>query len=195
MSGRDGINARARPAPGSARPAPAHPPRGPGAALIAGGGDDRNEAATGWRLRPAVPGDADACAAVFNAWVDATKWMPRVHTPHAVARHYREHVLGVCEVTVAAPAPGGRVGGFLAVDGEGLVAGFYLAPEARGRGVGTRLLEAAKGRRPEGLTLWTFVANEGARRFYARQGFVEIGRTAGENEEGLADVLLAWKPA
>ena len=56
-------------------------------------------------------------------------------------------------------------------------------------------MAAAKARRPEGLTLWTFVANEGARRFYAREGFVEVGRTEGENEEGLPDVLLAWKPA
>jgi GNAT superfamily N-acetyltransferase len=75
------------------------------------------------------------------------------------------------------------------------VGGLYLAPEARGRGVGRALVAAAKARRPEGLTLWTFVANEGARRFYAREGFVEVGRTEGENEEGLADVLLAWKPA
>jgi hypothetical protein len=37
------------------------------------------------------------------------------------------------------------------------------------------------------------VANEGARRFYARQGFVEIGRSEGENEEGLPDVLFRWR--
>ena len=40
------------------------------------------------------PGDAAACAAVFNAWVDATEWMPRVHPADDVERHYREHVLG-----------------------------------------------------------------------------------------------------
>ena len=37
--------------------------------------------------------------------------------------------------------------------------------------------------------------NEGARRFYGREGFVEVGGTPGDNEEGLPDVLLAWKPA
>jgi hypothetical protein len=41
--------------------------------------------------------------------------------------------------------------------------------------------------------LWTFVANAGARRFYAREGFVEARRTEGENEEGLPDVLLTWR--
>ena len=151
------------------------------------------DGASGWRLRPAVPEDAAACAAVFNDWVNATAWMPRVHPADDVERHYREHVLAVCAVTVA--ELDGRVAGFLALDPEGMVGGLYLAPEARGRRVGRALLDAAKARRPEALTLWTFVANAGARRFYAREGFVEAGRTEGENEEGLADVLLAWKPA
>jgi ribosomal protein S18 acetylase RimI-like enzyme len=144
-------------------------------------------------LRTARPEDAAACAAIFNGWVDATDWMPRVHPPEDVARFYREHVMATCTVTIAEAA--GRVAGFLAVDGEGFVAGLYLAPEARGRGVGRALLAEAKVRRPEGLTLWAFVANQGARRFYAREGFVEVRRTEGENEEKLPDVLLAWKPA
>ena len=88
----------------------------------------------GLRLRPAVPEDAAACAAVFNDWVDATDWMPRVHPADDVERHYREHVLEVCAVTVA--EVDGRVAGFLALDAEGMVGGLYLAPEARGRGVG-----------------------------------------------------------
>jgi len=148
--------------------------------------------AQGWRLRPAVAEDAAACAAIFDDWVEATDWMPRVHPADDVERHYREHVLAVCAVTVA--EVDGRVAGFLALDPEGLVGGLYLAPEARGRGLGKALMDAAKALRPEGLTLWTFVANAGARRFYAREGFVEAGRTAGEDEEGLADLLLAWKP-
>ena len=144
-------------------------------------------------FRPARAEDAAACAAIFNNWVDATAWMPRVHPADDVERHYREHVLATCSVTVAEAE--GAVVGFVAVDGEGYVAGLYLAPEARGRGVGAALVAAAKARRPEGLTLWTFVANEGARRFYAREGFVEAGRTGGENEEGLPDVLYEWLPS
>ena len=143
-------------------------------------------------LRPARPEDAAACAAVFNDWVDATPWMPRVHPRDDVQRFYREHVMATCEVTVAEME--GVVRGFLALDSEGFVAGFYLAPEARGRGVGAALMAGAKARRPERLLLWTFVANEGARRFYAREGFVEVARTDGENEEGLPDVMLEWRP-
>jgi len=143
-------------------------------------------------LRRAGAADAPACAAIFNAWVDATTWMPRLHDAGDVARFYREHVMATCEVVIA--EAGGRTLGFVAVDGEGFVASLYLAAAARGRGIGRALLDAAKARHPEGLLLWAFVANDGALRFYAREGFVEVARTAGENEEGLPDVMLRWKP-
>lgn len=142
-------------------------------------------------LRAGTVADAAACAAVFNAWVDATPWMPRVHPPEDVVRHYRDHVFPGTAVTVA--VRGEAVVGFLAL-GAGEVEQLYVAAEARGGGIGTALLAAAKAASPGGLALWTFVANEGARRFYAGAGFVELGRTEGDNEEGLPDVRLAWGP-
>ncbi len=154
---------------------------------------EREIAGSSARVRAGVPGDAPACAAIFNDWVDATGWMPRVHPPEEVAHFYREQVMATTSVLVAETAAGVR--GFLSLDGEGRVAGLYLAPEARGRGIGHALLAAAKARRPEGLTLWTFLANDGARRFYAREGFREVRRTGGDNEEGMPDVLLEWRPA
>jgi GNAT superfamily N-acetyltransferase len=147
---------------------------------------------SGLVLRPGVAEDAPACAAIFNAWVDETGWMPRVHDAADVGRFYREHIMATCDVVVAEEE--GRTLGFVAVDGEGFVASFYLSPPARGRGIGRALLDAAKRLRPEGLVLWAFVANRGARRFYAREGFLEVARTPGENEEGLPDVMLRWKP-
>ena len=142
-------------------------------------------------LRPARPEEAAACAAIFNAWVDATAWMPRVHDADDVVRHYREHVFAHDAVTVAERR--GKVVGFLAL-ADGQVDALYLDEGARGQGVGAALVGAAKAASPDGLTLWTFVANEGARRFYRREGFVELRRTEGENEEGLPDVLLGWRP-
>jgi GNAT superfamily N-acetyltransferase len=144
----------------------------------------------GTTLRPARREDVAACAAIFNAWVDATAWMPRVHDAEDVVRHYREHVLADCAVSVAERA--GRVVGFLALAEHGQVDALYLDGAARGNGAGAALVAEAKRRHPAGLTLWTFVANTGARRFYAREGFVEVRRTDGDNEEGLPDVLLAW---
>jgi GNAT superfamily N-acetyltransferase len=142
-------------------------------------------------LRGAVAADAAACAAIINGWVDATPWMPRVHSAKEIERRFGSHVMAVCRVCVA--EVDAAVAGFVAVDGEGFVAGLFVAEAARGRGIGTALIEAAKAARPEGLTLWTFVANTGARRFYAGRGFVEEGGTDGENDEGLPDLRLDWR--
>jgi GNAT superfamily N-acetyltransferase len=142
-------------------------------------------------LRPGTAEDAAACAAIFNAWVDAEPWVPRVHAEDAVVRHYREHVFAVDAVTVA--ERDGAVLGFLAL-APGRVEQLYVAAAARGTGVGTALLDGAKAASPGGLTLWTFLANDRARRFYRRAGFVELRRTGGDNEEGLPDVLLGWRP-
>lgn len=82
--------------------------------------------------------------------------------------------------------------GFLArQDGE--VDALYLAPHARGQGLGKALLDEAKAAE-EMLTLWAFQANEGARRFYAREGFIEAFMTNGDgNLRGLKDVRLVWE--
>ncbi len=144
-------------------------------------------------IRAGVAADADACAAINAAWVAATEWMPRLHTPAEVAQFYREHIFAKCRVLVAEGARG--IAGFVAVDGEGLIAAFFVAEAARGRGVGGALLQEAKALRPEGLSLWTFAANSGALRFYARHGFVAAGGTEGDNEEGLPDVMLTWRAA
>jgi len=144
-------------------------------------------------IRAGVAADAGACAAINAAWVAATEWMPRLHAPEEVARFYRDRVFATCRVLVA-EGPGG-IEGFLAVDGDGLIAAFFVAEAVRGRGVGSALLREAQALRPEGLTLWTFEANAGARRFYARHGFLAAGGTWGDNEEGLADLMLTWRAA
>ena len=52
----------------------------------------------------------------------------------------------------------------------------------------------AKRERPQGLQLWAFQSNTGARRFYERHGFVEVRRTDGrDNEEGAPDVLYRYR--
>jgi GNAT superfamily N-acetyltransferase len=140
-------------------------------------------------VRAGAAADAAACAAILNAWIDATAWMPRRHAPAEVARHLRDVVVPSERVLVAAGPDG--VAGYLALAGDGTVSALYVAAGWRGRGVGLALLDAAKRARPAGLRLRTFAANAGARRFYARHGFREVG-AGGDNEEGLPDLLLAW---
>lgn len=139
-------------------------------------------------IRPATAADAEACAGILNDWIDATSWMPRIHPRDDVVRHYRETVLRGRRVMLA--GTDGACDGFVAADGETVTA-LYLAPAARGRGLGPALLDAV---RDGPQRLWTFAANADARRFYAREGFVETRRTTGNNEEGLPDILLERGP-
>ncbi|GGY41512.1 hypothetical protein GCM10007387_24300 [Pseudoduganella albidiflava] len=67
----------------------------------------------------------------------------------------------------------GEVVGFAAVHGAQLRALFVLG-DARGTGVGTSLLRSVLDSTP-GLVLNVAKSNAGARRFYARHGFVAVG--------------------
>jgi ribosomal protein S18 acetylase RimI-like enzyme len=92
----------------------------------------------------------------------------------------------------------GRPLGFLAIrrsrrDDREVLESLYVEPEAQNRGVGTALLDKAKDLRPDGLYLWVFQRNEGARRFYERHGFRLVKLTDGaENMEREPDALYAW---
>lgn len=72
---------------------------------------------------------------------------------------------------------------------------FYILPDWQGRGIGRALLEIPKARF-ERLKLWTFQQNATARRFYERNGFVQIDATGGDgNEHNEPDVLYEWSRA
>ena len=149
-------------------------------------------AGTAW-LRLAELDDASACATILNDWIDTTDWMPRVHDPEEVEDFLRDTVLRRRACWVAENSAG--ICGFLALDiSDRLVSLLYLAADERGRGTGKALLDRAKRACPRGLGLWTFVANSGARRFYEREGFREVARTDGDNDEGLPDILFRWTP-
>ena len=115
-----------------------------------------------------------------------------VHDDDEVREWFASHVVRDCELWIA--EDDGEVAGILVLRDD-WVEQLYVEPRMTGRGVGRRLLEVAKRERPGGLRLWTFLSNSRARDFYAREGFVEAGGTAGDNEEGAPDVLLVWPAA
>ena len=87
-----------------------------------------------------------------------------------------------------------RVVGIMVLD-DGWIDQLYVSPGWTGRGLGAALVERAKQLSPAGLTLWTFQANTGAQRFYARHGFVAVEHTDGAaNEERSPDVRMVWRP-
>jgi GNAT superfamily N-acetyltransferase len=114
---------------------------------------------------------------------------PPVHTDEEVRTWFQEVVLPHREVWVGEAE--GAVIALLVLD-EDWVDQLYVAPDWTSKGVGSRLLDIAKQRRPRGLQLWTFQANAGARRFYERHGFVATATTEGDNEEEAPDVRYRW---
>lgn len=137
--------------------------------------------------------DMAGCAAIFNAWVDETSWMPRVHPADDVERFYRE-VFFAQNTVLIAKSNDARVRGFMVLGSDGFVNALYLDPSVRRSGLGARLVAKAKSLCPDGLRLWTFQDNTGAQRFYLREGFQEVRRTEGDNEEDLPDILYEWRP-
>ena len=145
------------------------------------------------QLRRAESSDVEAIAEVYLASFRATYDFPLAHTDVQVRRWLADVVLPTEEVWIAA-GPEGEVVAIMALTSD-MVDQLYVAPGWTGNGIGGRLLALAKTQRPSGLDLYTFLTNTGARRFYERNGFVEISRGDGSgNEEAQPDVRYAWRP-
>lgn len=128
-------------------------------------------------------------AEILQGWLEDTLWMPVLHTL-ADTEAFCKHLTKTSDCWLADGA--GRVSGFMARDKDWVTA-LYLAPDARGRGIGAALLTQAKAG-SDALQLWCFQNNAGARRFYERHGFVaeEFTDEAG-NEEKLPDIRFVWR--
>ena len=137
-------------------------------------------------IRDADDADLDGLALILGQWCRDTPWLPKLHTAQEdrwfLGELFRLSTLRV----VGRPALG-----FLARQGADVDA-LYLAPEARRKGLGRALIHDAMAAEPV-LRLWAFEANRKARAFYAVLGFVEVGRTEGDNDEGLPDIRLEWR--
>jgi GNAT superfamily N-acetyltransferase len=146
----------------------------------------------GVTIRRAVPADAPAVADVYLAAFYATYDFRLAHTDDEVRGWLADEVIPRMETWVA--EEDGRVIAMMVLDEAG-IGQLYVDPPWHGRGIGSRLVELAKKRRPDGLELYTFQVNERARRFYEWHGFavVTLGDGSG-NEERQPDVLYRWRP-
>ncbi|MEM8536417.1 MAG: GNAT family N-acetyltransferase [Pseudomonadota bacterium] len=139
-------------------------------------------------LRAAQRQDAPALAEILRQWIDETPYMPRLHTA-AADRAFVSYLIADHHVLVSG---GETPTGWIARKDQ-VISHLFLAPDARGRGLGSAMIDAMKARR-DLLSLWCFQANVAARRFYTREGFVEIATTDGaDNTEKLPDVKLEWR--
>jgi GNAT superfamily N-acetyltransferase len=140
-------------------------------------------------IRRATPADEEAAAEVFTAAFASMRFVPKLHS----ADEDRAFVRGlIADKEVWLAVDDGAVRGLACWHG-GWLEQLYVDPVHHNAGTGTALLRRVMQEHPEGFQLWTFQANAGARRFYARHGCREIEWTDGaHNEEKTPDVRLAW---
>lgn len=147
-------------------------------------------------LRRAEPTDADDVADVWlRSRRAAIPSIPApVHDDDAVRGWFRDVVLAHRDVWVAVDTERSVLG--VLVMADGWIDQLYVDPGSWGQGLGSALIDLAKQQSPEGLELWTFQRNAGARRLYERHEFVATEMTDGSgNEERTPDVRLRWTRA
>lgn len=91
--------------------------------------------------------------------------------------------------------------GFMVLSGAELDH-LYVHVDCQGLGLGTHLLNLAKGKSPAGIELFTFQRNRIAQDFYRRRGFREVQRGFASfddnpwatDREQLADIKFRWEP-
>jgi GNAT superfamily N-acetyltransferase len=141
-------------------------------------------------IRQATPDDAEALGSIFARTRDEMTYLPRIpdeDRPKLGAWLVERHEVWVAE-------EGGGAAGFAGLS-LGWLDHLYVDPGTQNRGIGTGLLEHAKRLQPDGLRLWVFQKNEGARRFYERHGCRVVELTDGSgNEEEEPDALYEWRP-
>jgi len=144
-------------------------------------------------LRPLALTDMGAAAQVHRlAFDQAMPWLAGLHTPDEDRWFYRERVFPTCRVW--GHFDDDMLSGIIAFR-DGWIEQLYVRPAAQGRGIGTELLDIAKGA-SERLELWTFQRNARARRFYEARGFRLAEETDGaRNEEKEPDARYVWTRA
>ncbi len=130
-------------------------------------------------VRPARAVDAPGLQSVFARSLLSAAWLPPGSPPDTdFARNSQGEAVWVCA------DPAGPVLGFVAVYAAGaFIHHLYVAPEARGCGVGRALVDSLDAWLPRPWRLKCVIANQAALAFYARLGWVESHRDHGSQGE------------
>jgi GNAT superfamily N-acetyltransferase len=134
-----------------------------------------------------VVSDAAACAHVYvRSKAFALAEVPEPHTEAEIIAWIADRAIPEMQVWVA-DLDGVVVGQIMLA--PGWLHHLYVDPSWMGRGLGDEFMALARQRLPEGMQLWAFQSNGGARRFYERHGFAAVEFTDGQgNDERWPDV-------
>jgi len=144
-----------------------------------------------YKLRPYRAEDEDAAIALWQrTWQQA---YPSIDFAARLAwwrERWRNELVPDAAIIVAEAAS--AVIGFVTIDREGYLDQLVVAPEHWGSKVARLLVDEAKRRSPDGITLLVNKDNARAIRFYQRDGFVHAGD--GVNPaSGRPVPKMAWK--
>jgi GNAT superfamily N-acetyltransferase len=141
-------------------------------------------------IRRATREDAVAIGEVFVRAREGMAYLPRI--PDEDRPRLGDWIVERHEVWVW--EENGAVTGFIGIE-PGYLSHIYVDPGVQNRGIGTALLARAKQLLPEGMQLWVFQRNGGARRLYEREGFRLVELTDGQgNMEQEPDARYEWAP-
>ena len=137
--------------------------------------------------RRAVRRDRYACARIVLEHGTETPWLGELYEFDGLVEWWSDclhHVetSWVCEAN-------GEIMGFCVREDDNIT-GLYVSRMTRDNGVGKCLLDLAKKDR-DWITVWAYEQNPRARKFYRREGCVEISREI-EEEKNLVDIEHRW---
>ncbi len=139
-------------------------------------------------LRAAHTDDAEPMTELFiTVRRNTMPYLSMIHTREET-RWWMEHVVLKGNAVTVAISSADLVG-FVSVR-ENVLEHLYVAAEAQGKGIGSKLLHKATSSMPRPISLCVFQENKRARRFYERHGFhCSALRDGSQNEEGEPDAI------
>jgi putative acetyltransferase len=145
-----------------------------------------------FQLRPYRAEDEDAAIALWQqTWQLAYPSIDFAARVPWWRERWRNELVPNAAIIVAEQA--GELTGFVTIDAEGYLDQLVVAPDRWGSELAGALVEEAKRRSPDGVTLKVNADNARAIRFYERNGFVHAGEDV--NPGSKRPVLkMAWKP-
>lgn len=139
-------------------------------------------------IRPFEGRDLDA---VMELWLQSNLQAHPFIAPSWWMEHLEEVKSLIPQAEVYVHESSGVTDAFLGLTGEGDIAGLFVDACRRGEGIGKALLEHAKSLYPA-LTLFVYEKNEGAIRFYRREGF-SLAVKEREEATGEMEYQMVWR--
>jgi putative acetyltransferase len=144
-----------------------------------------------FELRPYQPSDEDAAIALWqSSWQEA---YPGIDFAARVAwwrERWRSELVARAAIVVAEQA--GELAGFVTIDATGYLDQLVVTPAHWGSELATLLVDEAKRRSPERITLLVNTDNARAIRFYERCGFAHAGEDVNPTS-GRPVLRMEWK--